>query len=64
MSWRAARKARRSLRSNQIEFTNPLGMSTEPLPETIKDLLNLFDAENIVIGNGEIVLGHSEGIKI
>ena len=62
MSWRAARKARRSLRSNQIEFTNPLGMSTEPLPETIKDLLNLFDAENIVIGNGEIVVGHSEGI--
>ena len=62
MSWRAARKARRSLRSNQIEFTNPLGMSTGPLPETIKDLLNLFDAENIVIGNGEIVVSHSEGI--
>ena len=62
MSWRAARKARRSLRSNQIEFTNPFGMSTGPLPETIKDLLNLFDAENIVIGNGEIVVGHSEGI--
>jgi two-component system sensor histidine kinase SenX3 len=62
MSWRAARKARRSLRSNQIEFTNPFGMSTGPLPETIKDLLNLFDAENIVIGNGEIVVSHSEGI--
>lgn len=32
------------------------------LPESITDLLKLLDAENIVLGNGEIVLKQSEGI--
>jgi len=63
MAWRAARKARRSSRANQIELNSSSGISTEPLPESIKDLLKLFDAENIVIGNGEIVASHSEGIS-
>jgi two-component system sensor histidine kinase SenX3 len=63
MSWISARKAKRALRTNQIEFTNSAGMSSGPLPESVKDLLKLFDAENIVIGNGEIVVGHSEGIS-
>jgi len=63
MAWRAARKARRSSRANQIELNSSAGISTEPLPESIKDLLKLFDAENIVIGNGEIVASHSEGIS-
>jgi two-component system sensor histidine kinase SenX3 len=63
MAWRAARKARRSSRANQIDLNSPSGISTEPLPESIKDLLKLFDAENIVIGNGEIVASHSEGIS-
>ena len=63
MSWIAARKAKRNLRTAQVEFTNSAGLSTGQIPESVIDLLKLFDAENIVIGNGEIVISHSEGIS-
>jgi len=63
MSWIAARKAKRNLRTAQVEFTNSAGLSTDQIPESVSDLLKLFDAENIVIGNGEIVISHSEGIS-
>jgi signal transduction histidine kinase len=63
MSWIAARKAKRNLRTAQVEFTNSAGLSSGQIPESVIDLLKLFDAENIVIGNGEIVISHSEGIS-
>ena len=63
MSWIAARKAKRNLRTAQVEFTNSAGLSTGQIPESVINLLKLFDAENIVIGNGEIVISHSEGIS-
>lgn len=63
MSWRADRKARRELQTNQIQYTNPAETSTQPLPESVSDLLKLFDAENIVIGSGEIVVSNSDGIS-
>jgi len=40
-----------------------LGNEVELLPESVRDLLKLFDAEYIVIGNGEVVLARSEGIS-
>jgi two-component system sensor histidine kinase SenX3 len=35
---------------------------SELLPQSLRDLLKLFDAENIVVGNGDVVLEHSEGV--
>jgi two-component system sensor histidine kinase SenX3 len=35
----------------------------ELFPQSVRDLLKLFDAEHIVIGNGEVVLEQSEGIS-
>jgi len=32
------------------------------LPQSLRDLLKLFDAENIVLGNGDAVLEHSDGV--
>ena len=32
------------------------------LPQSLLDLLKLFDAENIVLGNGDVVLEHSDGV--
>ena len=40
-----------------------LANKAEILPESVRDLLKLFDAEHIVIGNGEVVLDRSEGIS-
>ena len=33
------------------------------LPQSLLDLLKLFDAENIVLGNGDVVLEHSAGVS-
>jgi len=38
--------------------TNSSGL----LPKSLLDLLKLFDAENIVLGNGDVVLEHSAGV--
>ena len=35
----------------------------ELLPQSVRDLLKLFDAEHIVIGNGEVILEQSDGIS-
>ena len=40
-----------------------IGNEVVLLPESVRDLLKLFDAEYIVIGNGEVVLARSEGIS-
>jgi two-component system sensor histidine kinase SenX3 len=37
--------------------------SSRPLPKSLQDLLKLFDAENIVLGNGDVVLEHSAGVN-
>jgi two-component system sensor histidine kinase SenX3 len=41
------------------EQTNSSGL----LPQSLLDLLKLFDAENIVLGNGDAVLEHSAGVN-
>jgi two-component system sensor histidine kinase SenX3 len=43
--------------------SDELVKSSEILPSSVKDLLKLFDAENIVLGNGEVVLEQSDGIS-
>ena len=40
-----------------------LANKAEILPGSVRDLLKLFDAEHIVIRNGEVVLDRSEGIS-
>ena len=56
MSWISRRK------TNDFEGDAPLEKS-EILPSAINDLLKLFDAENIIVGNGDVVLEHSAGIS-
>ena len=49
-------------KTNQVSVDEEL-LESDFLPESIYDLLKLFDAENIVLGNGEVVLQQSEGIS-
>ncbi len=43
--------------------SDALVAEVEIMPEAVQDLLKLFDAENILLGNGEVVLAQSEGIS-
>jgi two-component system sensor histidine kinase SenX3 len=56
MAWIARKNAKRMA-------SDELATSSEILPSSVKDLLKLFDAENIVLGNGEVVLDQSDGIS-
>ena len=56
MSWMARRK------SSNLKGDVPIEKS-EILPSAINDLLKLFDAENIIVGNGDVVLEYSAGIS-
>jgi two-component system sensor histidine kinase SenX3 len=56
MAWIAKKNAKRMASDELVK-------SSEILPSSIKDLLKLFDAENIVLGNGEVVLEQSDGIS-
>ena len=56
MAWIARKNAKRMASDELVK-------SSEILPSSIKDLLKLFDAENIVLGNGEVVLEQSDGIS-
>ena len=56
MAWIARKNAKRMASDELVN-------SSEILPSSIKDLLKLFDAENIVLGNGEVVLEQSDGIS-
>jgi two-component system sensor histidine kinase SenX3 len=63
MSWifgnRNKENAKRNYGDEQANSSNSSGL----LPQSVQDLLKLFDAENIVLGNGDIVLEHSDGIS-
>ena len=56
MAWIAKKNAKRMASDELVK-------SSEILPSSVKDLLKLFDAENIVLGNGEVVLEQSDGIS-
>ncbi len=56
MAWVARKNAKRMASDELVN-------SSEILPSSVKDLLKLFDAENIVLGNGEVVLEQSDGIS-
>jgi len=59
MSWVFGNNARKSAkRSDGGDQANSSGL----LPQSLRDLLKLFDAENIVLGNGDAVLEHSDGV--
>jgi hypothetical protein len=59
MSWIFGNSNRKNAkRSNGVEQANSSGL----LPQSLRDLLKLFDAENIVLGNGDVVLEHSDGV--
>jgi len=49
--------------NNKRNSDDNLVTEVDLLPESIRDLLKLFDAEHMVIGNGEVVLERSEGIS-
>jgi len=49
--------------NNKRNSDDNLVTEVDLLPESIQDLLKLFDAEHMVIGNGEVVLERSEGIS-
>jgi len=51
--------AKRNYGDEQANSSNSSGL----LPQSVQDLLKLFDAENIVLGNGDVVLEHSDGIS-
>jgi two-component system sensor histidine kinase SenX3 len=60
MSWIARKNNKKNAkRSNSGERSG----DSELLPQSLRDLLRLFDAENIVLGNGEVVLEHSDGVS-
>jgi two-component system sensor histidine kinase SenX3 len=63
MSWifgnRNKENAKRNYGDEQANSSNSSGL----LPQSVQDLLKLFDAENIVLGNGDVVLEHSDGIS-
>ncbi len=48
---------------NSDDKDENMANNVELLPQSVRDLLKLFDAENIVLGNGEVVLEQSEGIS-
>ena len=56
MSWIGRKSAKRN-------NSGDISSNSELLPDSVRDLLQLFDAENIVLGNGEVVLEQSEGIS-
>jgi len=56
MAWIARKNAKRMASDELVN-------SSEIMPSSVKDLLKLFDAENIVLGNGEVVLEQSDGIS-
>ena len=49
-------------KSSNLKGDVPIEKS-EILPSAINDLLKLFDAENIIVGNGDVVLEYSAGIS-
>jgi hypothetical protein len=60
MSWIFGNSNKKNAkRSNGVEQANSSGL----LPQSLRDLLKLFDAENIVLGNGDVVLEYSEGVS-
>lgn len=50
--------AKRNYDGEQANNSN----NSDLLPRSLRDLLKLFDAENIVLGNGDVVLEHSDGV--
>jgi two-component system sensor histidine kinase SenX3 len=59
MSWIfGSNKKKNAKRNYGGEQANSSGL----LPQSLRDLLQLFDAENIVLGNGDVVLEHSAGV--
>ncbi|MFM2160086.1 MAG: hypothetical protein RLY39_617, partial [Actinomycetota bacterium] len=59
MSWIFGNKNKKNAkRSDGGDQANSSGL----LPQSLLDLLKLFDAENVVLGNGDVVLEHSDGV--
>jgi two-component system sensor histidine kinase SenX3 len=59
MSWVFGNNTRKN--AKQIDGGDQAN-SSGLLPQSLRDLLKLFDAENIVLGNGDVVLEHSAGV--
>jgi len=59
MSWIFGNNKKNTKQIDGGGQTNSSGL----LPESLLDLLKLFDAENVVLGNGDVVLEYSAGVN-
>lgn len=63
MSWIFGNSNKENAKRNYGDEQANSSNSSALLPQSVQDLLKLFDAENIVLGNGDVVLEHSDGIS-
>ena len=63
MSWIFGNSNKENAKRNYGDEQANSSISSGLLPQSVQDLLKLFDAENIVLGNGDVILEHSDGIS-
>lgn len=63
MSWIFGNSNKENAKQNYGDEQANSSISSGLLPQSVQDLLKLFDAENIVLGNGDVILEHSDGIS-